>query len=159
MALDSLFREYPDAQVVMTHRDPLKVLPSCASFAQVLRAPFTGQIDLKLLGAEVSKRWADSARQATRLRTEQQQLAGNFVDVQYPELVFDPMAAVRRIYRHFDRELSREAAEAMQLFIAHHPKDQGGVHSYSLEQFGLDPAAEKRNFQAYTDYFSVVPEA
>jgi hypothetical protein len=158
MALDALFQVYPDAQVVMTHRDPLKVLPSCASFAHVLRAPFTGPINLRVLGAEVSGRWADSARLATRMRKDRPELKGQFFDVGYPELVRDPMAAVRGIYQYFQRDLSREAVEAMERFIAHHPKDQNGVHRYSLEQFGLDPNRERGRFQGYTDYFGVQPE-
>jgi hypothetical protein len=158
MAIDSLFEVYPDAQVVMTHRDPLKVLPSCASFAHVLRAPFTGPIDLEALGNEVSRRWADSARKVIGLRTERKDLAGNFFDVSYLELTRDPMAVVRGIYRHFQRDLSRETMDAMRLFIVQHPKNQNGAHHYSLQQFGLDPATERRNFQGYTKYFDVAPE-
>ncbi len=159
MALDSLFQVYPDAQIVMTHRDPLKVLPSCASFAQVLRAPFTSPINAKVLGAEVSRRWADSALLVTRMRSEQKELDSRFFDVGYPELIRDPMVVVRGIYRHFRRELSAEASEAMQLFISTHPKDKAGAHRYSLEQFGLDPVSERRRFQDYTDYFRVAPES
>ena len=158
MALDSLFAVYPDAQVVLTHRDPLKVLPSCASFAKVLRAPFTGSIDLKALGAEVSRRWAASAYLVTRLRSEQKQLQGNFFDVSYPELIRDPMAAVSGIYRHFGRELTPAAEAAMRRYVEQNPKDKKGAHLYSLEEFGLDPATERSNFQGYTDYFDIVPE-
>jgi len=158
MALESLFAVYPDAQVVLTHRDPLKVLPSCASFAKVLRAPFTGSIDLKALGAEVSRRWTDSADLVTRLRSEQKQLQGNFFDVNYPELIRDPMAVVSGIYRHFDRELTPEAETAMRRFVEQNPKDKKGAHLYSLEEFGLDPARERDNFRSYTEYFDIAPE-
>jgi hypothetical protein len=158
MALDSLFQVYPDAQIVLTHRDPLKVLPSCASFAHVLRAPFTGPIDLKVLGAEVSRRWADSARLVTRMRAGQKEREGQFCDVSYQDLTRDPMAVVRGVYRHFDRELTAEAEEAMRRFIANNPKDKKGAHRYSLEQFGLDPLQERLNFQEYTDYFHVAAE-
>jgi hypothetical protein len=65
---------------------------------------------------------------------------------------------VREVYRNFNRVLSREAQDAMQLFIARHPKDKNGAHLYSLEQFGLDPAKEMRNFRDYTEFFGVVPE-
>ena len=159
MALQSLFEVYPDAQVVVTHRDPLKVLPSCASFAKVLRAPFTGPIDLKELGAEVSRRWAGSADLLTRMRSEQKQLSGNFFDVGYPDLIRDPMAVVRGIYRNFDRELSPEAETAMRDFIAQNPKDKKGVHRYSLHEFGLDAEQERETFQGYTDYFGIAPES
>lgn len=158
MALPSLFAVYPDAQVVLTHRDPLKVLPSCASFAKVLRAPFTGPIDLKALGAEVSRRWTDSARMVMQLRSEKKELRENFFDVNYPDLIRDPMSVVRGIYRHFNRELSREAEEVMRLFVTQNPKDKCGAHRYSLKEFGLDPATEMRNFQGYTEYFGITPE-
>jgi hypothetical protein len=159
MALESLFEVYPDAQVVLTHRDPLKVLPSCASFAKVLRAPFTGSIDLKELGAEVSRRWAASAYLVTRLRSEQKQLQSNFFDVGYPELIRDPMAVVAGIYAHFDRELTPEAQAAMRRYVEQNPKDKRGAHLYSLEAFGLDPATERGNFKCYTDYFDILPES
>ena len=158
MALDALLDVYPDARIVMTHRDPLKVLPSCASFAHVLRAPFTGEIDRFELGAEVSRRWADSAAAATRLRSRQKGVRGRFYDVSYPELVRDPMGVVRGICSCFDRELTREAQDAMRLFIMQQPKDKNGVHSYSLQQFGLDPDEEREKFNGYSNYFGVTPE-
>jgi hypothetical protein len=158
MSLDSLFQVYPDAQIVLTHRDPLKVLPSCASFAHVLRAPFTGSIDLKVLGAEVSRRWADAARAVTRMRGGESGREGQFFDVSYQDLTRDPMAVVVGLYRHFERELSAEAEAAMRQYIAQNPKDKKGAHRYSLEQFGLDPRQERLNFQEYTDYFRVATE-
>jgi hypothetical protein len=159
MALDSLFEVYPDAQVVLTHRDPLKVLPSCASFARVLRAPFTGPIDLKALGAEVSRRWAESAELVTQLRSGQKQPRGSFFDVGYPDLVRDPMAVVRGIYDHFDRELTSEAEVAMRNYVVQNPQHKKGTHIYSLDEFGLDPARERSAFQKYTDYFGIMPES
>ncbi|HJV64245.1 MAG TPA: sulfotransferase [Geomonas sp.] len=157
MALNSLFEIYPDAQIVLTHRDPLKVLPSCASFAQVLRAPFTSAIDLKELGAEVSKRWADSARLLTRMRAAKER-EEQFLDVSYHDLLRDPMGVVEGIYRYFQRDLTAEAREAMRQFIAGNPKDKNGAHRYSLQQFGMDPATERRNFQEYTEFFHVPSE-
>ena len=159
MALSSLLEVYPDAQIVMTHRDPLKVLPSCASFARVLRAPFTGPIDCAQLGAEVSRRWADSARAVTRLRAEQKDVQGRFFDVHYHDLVRDPMAVVRAIYRFFDRDLSREAQDAMRLYIVSQPKDKGGVHNYSLGQFNLNEEFERENFREYLNFFGVESES
>lgn len=158
MALETLLEVYPDAQIVMTHRDPLKVLPSCASFAEVLRSPFTGSVDPCALGAEVSRRWADSATAAVRLRSDQRKCKGHFLDVQYADLVRDPMGVVRNIYRFFDRDLTREAQECMRLFIVNEPKGKMGVHSYTLGQFGLDPVEEREKFKGYCSYFDVAPE-
>ena len=158
MALDALLDVYPDAEIVMTHRDPLKVLPSCASFTKVLREPFTGSIDKGKIGIEVSSRWERSAWQALHFRQTNQGLGGHFCDVQYADLERDPMSVVRGIYRHFDRELTAEAELAMRRFAAENPKDKNGAHCYSLEEFGLDRETEKRRFQFYTDSFGIAPE-
>jgi hypothetical protein len=108
MALESLFQVYPDACVVMTHRDPLKVLPSCASFAHLLRAPFAGPIDLAELGGEVSRRWEESALAAMRFRAGASGGDRRFHDVNYLDLLRDPMAVVHGIYRFIDQELATE---------------------------------------------------
>ena len=37
----------------------------------------------------------------------------------------------------------------MTTYLAEHPQHAGGVHRYSLEQFGLDPSREAERFAAY----------
>lgn len=159
MALDALLAVYPDADIVVTHRDPLKVLPSCASLTQVLRAPFTNRLRREEIGREVSRRWEGSTRYAMSLREEHQGLRRRFYDVPYKDLMKDSMTVVRGIYRHFDRELGHDAEEAMQRFITENPKDKNGVHRYSLEEFGLDHDTERGRFSFYTDYYGIAPEA
>ena len=159
LALQDLFQVYPDAEIVLTHRDPLKVLPSCASFTEVLRSAFTDHIDKRALGLEVMSRWEEGARLAIECRQGKNGLPGaRFFDVHYAELVRSPLPVVRRLYRHFDLELTDRAETAMRRFVAANPKDKGGVHRYSLEEFGLNPEVEKRRFQFYLDYWGIEPE-
>jgi len=158
MALDALLQVYPDAEIVVTHRDPLKVLPSTASFTEVLREPFTNHLDKKELGREASRRWEESARLAIKLLQENEALQGRFFNVMYMDLERNPMSVVRRIYEHFNRELTGDAEEAMLRFVAKNPKGEKGVHHYSLEEFGLDEGEERERFRFYTDYFGIGPE-
>ena len=159
LALKDLFQVYPDAEIVLTHRDPLKVLPSCASFTEVLRGAFTDHIDKRALGHEVMSRWEEGARLAIECRQGKNGLPGErFFDVHYAELVRSPLAVVRRLYRHFGLEFTDRAETAMRRFVAANPKDKGGVHRYSLEEFGLNPEVEKRRFQFYLDYWGIEPE-
>jgi hypothetical protein len=65
---------------------------------------------------------------------------------------------VRRLYAHFDLELSASAERAMQRFLLANPKNKGGVHRYTLEEFGLNPEEERRRFQFYLDFFGIEPE-
>ena len=157
LAMEGLLQVYPDACILMTHRDPLKVLASCASFTEVLRSAFSDRVDKAAMARQVSERWAEGAGLAVKYR-QAGNLRQQMFDVQYLELVRDPMAMVRRIYEHFDLGLTRAAATAMQRFLAENPKDKGGVHRYSLETFGLDPQAERRHFQSYLDCFGIEPE-
>jgi len=43
-------------------------------------------------------------------------------------------------------------------FLRENPQNKHGVHRYALEDYGLDPVAEKRRFQSYTDYFRLGTE-
>jgi len=158
LALKALFQVYPDAGIIMTHRDPLKVLASCASFSEVLRGPFTTHLDRRELGAEVSQRWEKGARLAIEFREGNADLRGRFFDVWYKDLVRDPMSVVRRIYDHFELVLTPEAEHAMLQFLTDNPQNKNGVHSYSLETYGLQRDTERCRFEFYTDYFGINSE-
>jgi hypothetical protein len=158
LALDALMQVYPDARIIMTHRDPLKVMASCASFSEVLRGPFTVPIDRMKLGPEIQRRWVEGAGLAVKFHQHNGNLGGRLLDVQYSDLVREPMSVVRSIYRQYDMELTGKAETAMQAFLSENPKDKKGTHRYSLEDYGLNPEAERRSFGFYTDYFKVEPE-
>jgi hypothetical protein len=155
MSLEALFQVYPDAGVILTHRDPVKVLASCASFAEVLREPFTDFFDRKELGTEVRERWGKGARLAIEFRENHSDLKARFFDVLYADLVRDPMAMVRLIYRYFDMELTNPAESAMLRFLKQNPQNKHGVHHYTLEDFGFDRETERRRFEFYSDYFGI----
>lgn len=155
LALKALFQIYPDAGVIMTHRDPLKVLASCASFAEVLRGPFTECLDRFELGDEVARRWEKGARLGIQFRQGRASLQGRFLDVWYADLVNDPMAVVRRIYDHFEMALTNEAERAMRRFLVENPQHKSGVHRYSLETYGLNRETERRRFRFYTDHYGI----
>jgi hypothetical protein len=149
--LGALFTVYPDADVIVTHRDPLQVVASIASLHVVLRRTFSRAVDPLAVGPEVSRMLADDVRRGFALRDGGCAPPERFLDVWYTQLMADPLAVVRRIYRHFDLELSPEAEERMRTYLATHPKDHVGPHVYSLAQFGLDPDVERERYRAYWD--------
>ena len=157
LALEGLLQVYPDAGIILTHRDPLKVLASCASFTEVLRSAFSDGVDRAAMARQVRQRWEEGAGLAVQHR-QAGNLRQQLFDVQYLELVRNPMAMVRRIYEHFDLELTPAAETAMQRFLAENPQNKGGVHRYTLEAFGLNPEEERRRFQAYVDCFGIETE-
>ena len=158
MALEALFQVYPDAGIIMTHRDPVKVLASCASFTEVLRAPFTDFLDLQEMGMEVRQRWEKGAHLAVQFRQRRDDLQERFFDIVYPDLIRDPLAVVRSLYRHFEMQLTNEAERAMLRFLKENPQNKNGVHRYTLEEFGFDRITERHRFQFYTDHFGLGTE-
>jgi hypothetical protein len=158
LALESLLQVYPDAGIILTHRDPLKVLPSCASLTEVMRRAFSDQVDKVAVAQEVRQRWEEGAGLAVQYRQMRGDFQKQLFDVRYPDLVREPMSMVRRIYEFFDLELTPAAEAAMQRFLQANPKNKDGVHRYSLEEFRLNPHEERRRFQFYLDFFGLEPE-
>ena len=152
--LEALFRTYPDAFVVQTHRDPLTVLASVASLTLVLQAAFTDHLDPMEIGAEVTQRWSNGLERAMQARLDPR-VNERFADVRYEELLRDPMAVVRRIYRQFGMTLSADAEQRMQHFLGRHPKDRHGAHRYSLGTFGLDARLLRPRFKSYCERFGI----
>jgi len=153
--LPELFGVYPDARVVMTHRDPLPVVASLASLTTVLRSAFSDTVDPLAVGPEMSERWGRGLAKALDDRAAGRVPAGQILDVAYRDLVDDPIATVRRIYDWADLPLTGAAEAQMRAFLADHRKDKHGRHEYTLEQFGLDPDEEARRYHEYSQRFGL----
>jgi len=152
-ALRELCVVYPDVGVVMTHREPLEVLPSEASLHTVLRQTFSDAVDPAVVGREVTELTAEEIRTGLQARDDGCAPAERFVDVRYRDLVADPIGTVRAIYRRFDMPFTATAGARMQRHLAESPKDRHGAHVYSLTQFGLKPDEERDRYRAYRERF------
>lgn len=157
-ALGALLAEYPDAQIVMTHRDVAEALPSLASMAAALNRIFceAESIDEKAIGALITERIAaglDFAL-ATRDNLNRQE---QFHDVTYARLRQDPLGEVERIYDRFALQLSDEAREAMSRFANEkgRQKHAHGGHRYTAAQFGMTADSLRRRFAGYMERFDI----
>ena len=152
-ALRELCEVYPDVGVIMTHREPLEVLPSEASLHTVLRRSFTDTVDPAAIGREVTELTAEELSVGLQARDAGCAPPDRFLDVRYRELVKDPIASVRRIYTHFDLPFTTTAEARMRHYLAATPKDKHGAHLYSLAQFGLNEAEERERYRTYRERF------
>ncbi len=150
---EALFWAYPDACVVMTHRDPIEVAASNASLTATLRSAFSDDVDPLEVGPECSRRWAEAIGRAIRSRDRGCAPAERFVDLYYSDLISDPAGAVRKVYRSFDIPLPGDMDERVRTFMLRNPKNRFGKHSYGLEEFGLDRAEETKRYAAYRERF------
>lgn len=155
-AVDALVEVYPDAGLIHIHRDPAKVLPSCCSLFAMARAISSERLDGRRIGQQMVDGWASALDKAL---TARQRLSGDrFFDVYHQDLVDDPMAVVRGIYRHFGLLLTEETETSMRAYLASAPRHKHGIHRYSLEQFGLDRRRLERRFGPYVEELGITPE-
>jgi hypothetical protein len=150
-----IFDVYPDAGLILTHRDPLEVVGSLASLTYELRSTFSDDIDPVQVGPEMARRWADGIGRAMRARDEGLVPRERFFDVRYDDLVRDPIDAVRRIYAHFGMLFSAVAEGRMRRFLTRNPKDKHGRHRYTLAEFGLDRDEEAERYRSYRERFGL----
>jgi len=61
-----------------------------------------------------------------------------FMDIEFRELVRDPIGEVRKIHEHFNLAWDRSAEKQMKTWLAANPPTPHGAHRYSMAQFGLD---------------------
>jgi hypothetical protein len=153
--LRALFTVYPDANVIMTHRDPLEVVASVASLHTVLRQTFSDAVNPLDIGPEVAEMLAGDIRRGLQVLDDGCVPPGRLLDVTYPDLMRDPLAVVRRIYAQFDLPLTALTETRMRRFLAEHPRDREGHHEYSLEQFGLNADRERERFRIYRERFGL----
>ncbi len=156
--LEWLLGTYPDACIVQTHRDPLAVIPSAASLMYTMRSGLQDGLTPADLGQEMLTTltaWLDRAM-AVRARAEADPTTrARFVDAHYRDVVADPIETVRRVYAAFGDELTDDAEQRMRAFLDDNRQHKHGKHTYTLEQFSLDPAQTRAHFAAYCSRFGV----
>ncbi len=152
-ALEGVLERYPDARIVHTHRDPLRVMASMASHATVLRRAFSDKANPIRIAADWADRWARALDKFLAVR--QCAPAAQFLDVGFESIERDPLATVERVYDFLGWPLTSEARGAMQRFLAANPKNKHGVHSYTLEQFGLSHSTLTERFRSYCERFRI----
>lgn len=153
--LGPLLAVFPDATVVQTHRDPVKVVGSFASMITYGRHIASDAVDPVSIG----KYW--NWRIGVMLRRSMDQRPGDddrFIDVQFSDLMADPLATIAQIYRAAHRELTEETAARMQRWLEENPRAKHGAHRYQASDYGLDDARIRRDFADYTAHFAVAGE-
>jgi hypothetical protein len=151
--LEALTAVYPDARLVLLHRDPVALCASVCSLISTLSSTFT-DVDHR---AYVAEHWVAMLEESIR-RIDAFRFAHPehpMVDVQYDALMRDPVAAVASIYEAFGDALDQRSSDAMTAYVAAHPKDSLGVHGYDLTEFGLDAAQLAERFSGYVTRYGV----
>lgn len=139
-------KAFPDAMLVMTHRDPVEVVPSYVSMEAALY-----KLSATICDEEVGRFWLRRLVQwmrrfeAARARIGEQR----FIDIDYRAVGREPLVQAHRVLDAIgiarDARIDAELSE----FLEGNKREQRPLHDYSLARFGLDEAEIAREFADY----------
>ncbi|OBA85671.1 sulfotransferase [Mycobacteriaceae bacterium 1482268.1] len=155
--LEAIVGAYPDVRFVMTHRDPARVVPSYVSTVNLFFPPPYGERDMRRLGREVSEHLRDGMVNTIAARDRLGE--DRFIDVHHHDLVADPLGALARVYEFLGLPLTKPFLRSAQQWHERNRPGAHGVHSYTAQQFGLDPDRIREDFRFYIDRFDVTVES
>ena len=137
---------FPDALLIMTHRDPLEVVPSFVSMEAALYK-LSAEISDQDVGAFWSGRLAEWMQRFAAVRSEIGE--GRFIDIDYRVVGRDPLGQAERVLNRMGLVVDVEMEAALAEFMTGNRREQRPMHAYSLTQYGLDEDGIKQAFAAY----------
>ena len=143
-------KAFPDALLIMTHRDPLQTVPSYVSMQAALY-----KLSASLTDAEVGAFWFPRLVEWMRMFEAARERIGEhrFIDIDYREVGKEPMAQAERVLSRMGIPVDAQLEEVLAEFLAGNKREQRPMHDYSLERFGLDEEAIKREFTTYRERY------
>jgi hypothetical protein len=153
--LNDLTTVYPDAQLVMTHRDPVEVVGSACSLIRLVRPSFSEALDLREIADWMIATFDLMIARQNAFRDQHGEDA--IFDIQYADQLADPVGVMRRLYARFDEPFTAAAEAGMQRLLAAKPQGKHGRHDYSLAEFGLTPEGVRAHFADYCERYRIPP--
>jgi hypothetical protein len=152
--LDSLFRVFPDAQVVMLHRPLDEALPSMASLCYALQHVESERKDPRALSGYCLD-LADRGLHAM-MRLRPVMLNAQVHDLSYRRLIADPAQVLSELCKYAGVSAEPTDVASMMSWVHANGQHAAGRHRYSREQFGFEPAQVRARFARYEDRFARV---
>jgi hypothetical protein len=156
--LPALLAEYPNAVLVQTHRDPLRIISSLSSLIATLRRISSDDSTIAIAAKEFADYIIDGLDRSVAAREDGTVRADRVVDLNFAAFMADPFATIRSVYDRLGLELGAGSEARMRDFLARNPPDLHGTHRYSWDDTGLDAGELRERARPYQDYFDVPTE-
>ena len=153
--LPALNREFPDAHLIVTHRDPASSTVSNATMnAYVLRETHVKPDPQH--GFEVAIHMADGMIGGLVRDIDDIDMA-SVTHVHFHDYMADVMGTLESIYSAIDLPLTDQARMELQAYIDAHPRGRhGGKLTYNPKRdFGVTREQIRNRYQSYVDKFSI----
>lgn len=148
--LDVVLESFPDARIVLTHRDPLQTMPSYASMITALNHMGSDEIDPVAVGAYCLERFAASMERATTIRDH---FPTRFLDVAYRDCVHQPLAVLHALYASIDVPFTATIEAAATQWLEENRREKRAAHQYAAADYGYSEETLTQRFAAYRQRF------
>ena len=147
LAVETIAQIYPDARFIWTHRDPATCIASTASITASLSGTFSDADWAAFEGPMWTRVLTEMIERTSTARA----VLGDdrFIDVDYGQLVSDPVGAVRGIYRDLGEPMDANFEASLMAHANEHRQHKYGRHSYTFEDFGLNRDSLNERFADY----------
>ncbi len=155
--LAAILNVYPDATMIIAHRDPVAVIQSAITMIAYWDRIRRSEADLPGLAAL----WIDRVETTLRRCVHDRGLMpqDRTMDVLFHEYMADEKGTIERAWRLAGLPLTDEASRRIDAYLAGNRRGRHGQVVYDLQgDFGVDVPALRRRFQFYYDRFPVVRE-
>lgn len=151
-----LMTTFPDATVLVTHRDPVSVMVSMSTMVAYSARTSLDPVD----PVAISNYWADRLETMLNAAMRDRELlpAHQSMDILFGDFMADDIGTVRRIYELAGQPLPDTSMAAIQAYIDGHQRDRHGKVVYEPERLGLDLPARREAMRAYSERFAVPDE-
>jgi len=152
--LGPLMSVFPDATIVVTHRDPVAVVQSTATMMA-----YSARMAYRHTQPEwYAEYWTDRMRRLLSTADRDRHLlpADRTIDVFFHEYMADELGTLQRIYDAAGLDLTPEARSQIEAYQAAHPRGKEGRVVYDVRRdFGMTPDEIREPFGFYFDRFPV----
>lgn len=155
-SLPAIFKLFPDAQIVFTHRNPVDVIGSVCSFVWTLSGMFTDTAQVpELIGEEQAGSWNQLLQLSMRDRALLAEHKDQFHDIYFNDIASKPFETVFDIYQKFGITPPDDLQQRMQQYLDDSPRGKHGKHEYTLADYHLTDNGERARFKEYIDQFGL----
>jgi len=151
-----LIDTFPDATVLVTHRDPVSVIASMATMLAYTARMHLDPVDPVRIGHY----WADLlVGMLDQCLLDRHLLpAAQSIDIRFDEFMADDVGTVERIYTLADQPFDDRARSAVSTYLDGHRRNRHGGLIYDLADFDLDADDLRARTEAYTGHFGIALE-
>lgn len=132
--LDTLLEVYPDAKIILTHREPVSVVKSLSPMLLYFFSFWNNQIDVeKVANYEIDmieiklKRLVDHVDQIPK---------NQLLDIKFSDFVKDTMGEIKKVCEFLGLDLNPEIMDRFEKYIEESPRDGAKKFAYDIESLG-----------------------